>query len=491
MGKKAIGIDIGRFHMRAVQMARTPEGLRIEKVFGMQTRRSTDSPVEILRELTNAHGFDRKAEVVVSLPHHAVFFAEARLNSADAKKLDEGDTAILADSFPIGPDDAILQPCSTPQSQEGQPILVAATATDLVAEELDLLNGAHIHPTIIDAAVTAAHTAVKANHPEARKGIALLCCVDESLLTLAVARDGNLLMARNIPLALPRDHDAEHLAREVTGALDREIDITWQKLFGTELAVDLHLFLVCSPAVADVLAAAIDQQIDGRTTVVDPYTQVQPPRQVETGFPICIAEGLALRALSPVPSDTVNFLKPYYARTRPAINLVRELVICSIFVVAIVLVWTAGLFIQRARLEAQYEELKTQERELFQQTLPQERYVAKAAVAQLEQKLDDLRSNSEQMSSFGPGRIAPMKVLELLSTHTPAGADLQFDDVSIIGDSVRISGRCNSFSAVTDWKRMLESIPGFSVTDEPQMEKEPQTGKVQFTLSFTTRKATR
>ena len=491
MGKKAIGIDIGRFHIRAVQMARTPDGLRIEKVFGMQTRRSTDSPVEILRSLTDKHGFDRKAEVVVSLPHHAVFFAEARLDPAEARKLDTANVSTLAESFPIDPDEAVLQPCSAPSpGQADRPTLVAATATGLVEEELELLNGAHFYPVVIDTAVTAACTTVKANHPEARQGIAVLCCVDESLLTLTVIRDGNLLMARNIPLALPRDYDAQTLARQTTETLNREVEITWQKLFGSEPSAEVRLFLICAPTSADALAEAIDDQLNCRTTIVDPCAHIQSPDKTEADFSICVAEGLALRVLSPAPSGTVNFLTPYRAQTRPAVHLARELAICSVFVVAIILVWTAGLFLQRARLETQYEELKTQERELFLQTLPQEKNVVNP-VAQLEQKLGDLRNNSELMTSFQPGRIPPTKVLELLCTHSPAGDDLRFDDVSITGDSVRISGHCNSFTAVTNWKRMLESIPGFTVTEDPETTKDPKTGKVAFTLSFATRKAAR
>ena len=76
MVKRCIGIDIGSSCICAVQVMRTDEGFCVEKVLGTQIRRSTDSPEEVLRLLFNQHGFDRRAEVAISMSHDAVFFQE-------------------------------------------------------------------------------------------------------------------------------------------------------------------------------------------------------------------------------------------------------------------------------------------------------------------------------------------------------------------------------------------------------------------------------
>ena len=59
MAKRCIGIDIGSSFLRAAQVAVTPEGFRVEKVFGTATRRASDSMPDILRGLFSRHGFDR------------------------------------------------------------------------------------------------------------------------------------------------------------------------------------------------------------------------------------------------------------------------------------------------------------------------------------------------------------------------------------------------------------------------------------------------
>ncbi|GAH96597.1 unnamed protein product, partial [marine sediment metagenome] len=72
MVKRCIGIDIGSSYLRAVQIVRTGDELCIEKVFSAQTRRSKDSPPEILKRLSSKYGFDLRADIAISMPHDAV-----------------------------------------------------------------------------------------------------------------------------------------------------------------------------------------------------------------------------------------------------------------------------------------------------------------------------------------------------------------------------------------------------------------------------------
>ena len=113
MIKRCIGIDLGRTYVRAVQMIRTPEGFLIEKTFGMQTRRSTDSVPQILQSLMTQHGFDRRADVAVSMPAQAVSFAEIQTDAAGLQAMRDGETIKLRDDLPIAVEDAIIQVCST------------------------------------------------------------------------------------------------------------------------------------------------------------------------------------------------------------------------------------------------------------------------------------------------------------------------------------------------------------------------------------------
>ncbi|NLZ07755.1 MAG: hypothetical protein GXY19_21495 [Phycisphaerae bacterium] len=487
MVKNSIGIDIGRFHLRAVQIAQTAEGPRIERVFGKPTRRSTDRPVDMLRALTTEHGFDRHAEVTVCLPHQAIFFADLEVDSAALNRLRAGDPSSLRDDLPIVAEKAIVQVCSTRQLPNGRhSALVATTSTDLLREELTLLDEAKIHVTRIEAPITAACTAVGYNHPESQEGTAVIVMIDESVLSMAVLQQGSLIMIRNIPLQISRDSDMESISRQVTGLLDREIEITWRRLFGVDAQADLRVFLIASSATILPLAAAMQEEIGCQVIPVDPYACVEHDETIRVGFPICVAEGLALRPLLPREAAQVDFLHAHTTQTQDASGLRKELLVCGGLLAATVVVWILGLFVHLSRLESQYTHLKRQIQDVFEQTLPEEKCVN--ALVQLQQKLDSFRDDSGWLASFQPGRLPPLEILSTLSVHHPTDGNLEFDDVFIAGDSVRVTGHCDSFATLSGWQRLLEEIPGFEIVDQPNPGRDAKTGSVRFTLSLSSRK---
>ncbi|MDY0355725.1 MAG: hypothetical protein RBR19_07590 [Sedimentisphaerales bacterium] len=483
MVKRSIGIDMGRFHLRAVQVAQQPDGLRVEKVFARPTRRSTDSPIDMLRALTTEQGFDRHAEVTACLPHHAVFFADIEVDATTLQELRAGHASSLRDDFPIAAERAVVQVCSSRPSPNGRhATLVATTSIDLLGEELARLAEGKIHPSWIETPITAVHTAIGYNHPDCNEGVALLLVVDESVLSLAVVQEGNLIMVRNIPLQLPRDTDQESVGRQITEVLGREIEITWRKLFGVDVEADLRVFLVAPLAIASDLTEAIQDVLGCRAILTDPFARVLQSEAIEDASPICVAEGLALRRLLPREADRVDFLQAHTAQTQSRLNLRKELALCGSLLIATIAVWIGGLFVHLSRLESNYTQVKEQIQEVFQQTLPGDKCVE--PLAQLQQKLDALHTDGGWLASFQPGRRTPLEILGLLSAHHPTEGDLEFDDVLIAGDSIRVIGQCGSFATLSGWQRTLEEIGGLEIVDEPKPGKDAKTGRVRFTLSL-------
>lgn len=487
MVKKLIGIDIGRFHLRAVQVAQTPQGPCVEKIFGKPTRRSTDSPVGMLRALTTTQGFDRRAEVTVCLPQHAAFFADIEVDTATLQRLRAGDTSSLKDDLPIVAEKAVVQVCSARQLPNGHhSALVATTSTDLLEEELGLLDDAKIRVARIETPITAAHTAVSFNYPDSNEGTVIVLVIDESVLSLAVVQEGQLIMVRNIPLRIARDSAMESIGRQVADLLQREIEITWRKLFGVDVETDLRIYLVASPNATGPLATAIQGQINCRVIAVDPYARTEHTPGVNATFSICVAEGLALRRLLPREADRIDFLHAHETQTQSLLNPKKELAVCAGLVVATLAIWVFGLFLHQMRLESEYLELKTQIQNVFEQTLPGEKCVN--PLVQLQQKLDSFGENDEWLTAFRPGRLTPLAILSMLSAHYPTGSDLEFDDVLIAGDSVRVMGNCGSFATLSDWQRMLEEIPDFEIVDGPNPGRDAKTKRVRFSLSLASRK---
>jgi hypothetical protein len=455
----------------------------VEKAFAVPTRQGADSLPVTLRALTREHGFDRRAEVAVSLPLSAFFFADTETDGPELERIRAADTTWLKDYFPIPADDLIAQVCSVLRLEGGRHCaLVAAASGPQLREALQSLHEGGIKPARLETPITAAHATILVNHPESAAALATILYLDESTLSLAVMHEGRLLLVRNIPLFSSENQEAEALARQTAEIVAQEIEITWQRLFGNGPDASLRIYLVAPPETAAALAPCIQEKTDGRVIPVNPYARMPRSNEVMPDWPLCVAEGLALRALQPAGADSLDFLKAYRMRTRPKFRMTKELTVCAGLALAAAVVWLAGLFLQLSSLEASYGRLKQQARDVFEEAVPEETNIVDPA-AQLQQRLDTLRKETELLTGLGSGRPAPLEILYALSRSTPAKGTLKLEEVLIAADSVRILGTCDRFETLSEWQNLLATIPGLRVVDVPHSTKEAP-GKVRFTISL-------
>lgn len=467
-------------------MARTSEGLRLERTFATQTRRSTDSLAAILHSLIHEHGFDAKAEVAVSLPHPVFFFADVQTDAAGLAAIRAGDASSLRNCFPLPTEDAVTQVCTVLPSADGRhSLLVAATSQEQIIEHLAALDEARIKPARMDAPMIAAQAAIATNHPDAAKGLAVVLYVDEATLSIAVTQDGGLLQVRNLPLFGGDAQDGESLARQTVEIVAQEIEITWNRLFGKDPEAGLCIFLIASGPMAEPFAAALREKMDGRIVPVDPCAVVTRSEAADADGSVCVAEGLALRTLQPQAGNATDFLSAYRARTQPAVRVRRELAVCGGLAAAAAAIWVVGLFLRLSSLESQYASLKQQETAIFRSAVPEETAIVNPA-AQLQQKLDALRKDCDMFTGFNPNRPGPLEVLSVLSRQMPPAGALRLQEMLIAGDSIRITGTCDSFATFLDWQRVLENTPGLHLVDAPQPQKSPDSQKVEFKISLST-----
>jgi Tfp pilus assembly PilM family ATPase len=503
MVKRCIGIDVGPVYVRAVQIVGVSGGFRIEKAFSTQTRRASDSLPEILRGLFAKFGFDRRAAVAVSMPHDGVFF---RILQTDAAGLDSfpqqaarplrGGSSALENSFPIPPEQIVAHVCSYHPSSDGKySVLTAAVSRESLNERLNILAGAKIHPRLVDAPIFAAYSTVAINHPEIKTGRAVIVDVDESCLTLAVTSDNDVLIVRNIPIAVASGEDPAGWAqpslagdgqRHVDSIRDtlaeiiaREARITWHRVFGTAIEPNTGVFLITTDADPVYLKSLVEQALDCCVTVVDPSAAVEAAPGQKTAPSTCVAEGLALRLIAPDQTKGINFLDVDSDDKRVPINVKRELLSHTFLAAAIVVFLLVGLFVQLRRLEAAYADVKDRIQETFRAACPQEQNIV-SPLAQLEQKLESFRKDCRLFDSFYPTGMRPLQILRTITANAP-GKPLDVDDLLITADSVRIMGACDSFESVYEWQRLLQQVPGFGQVDV-DAQKRPQTGLVQFTM---------
>jgi len=490
MVKRCIGIDVGSSYLCAVQVLRIGKAFCIEKIFDTQARRGTDSASDTLKALVSKHGFDRRAAVAISMPNDAVFFRGLETDSVGLEQVRGRGYCGLDHDFPIEADEIVAQPCSYHQSTDQRySILTAVVARESLRQRREILLRARMHPHLIGAAVFSIHSTITLNHPEIGHGAAIIACIDESGLTLAVTQDNVILAVRHFPIVSGSDSNGHLFEDQVGQVLSREAGITWRKLFEAEIAQDTKVYLVAaSEDIAD-LKEAIEENLHCQTTVVNPYARILLKHAGRPRVDISVAEGLALRTLAPEYTSGINFLEADSVNAKSATSLKKELAICAVLVGAIAAVWLVGLFMRVSRLETEYARVKNEIRESFQTALPQEKNVVNP-LAQLGQKLQSLKQDYALLGPISGAGTAPLEVLRTITTNTPADMNISLDDMLITTESVRLTGTSESFESVYNWQRLLQDVPQFSTVDVGQdTQREPEGNQVRFTVlvSFATK----
>ncbi len=482
MIKQSIGIDIGSSCLRAVQVSRTAGQFHIEKVFSTPVRRSADSMPDILVSLVSRHGFDRHADVAISMPRNSVFFRNLADYSVDAEQNYVLTESALEYNFPMQPDEIVAQVCSYHQLPgEKYSVLTAAVAKESLHERINTSTGAKMHPILVDTIIFAIHSTVMVNHPEITTGQAIIAYIDECYLTLAITKNNNILIVRNIPIISPSENNADSVQEQIADVLSREAQITWQKVFGGAIEEDTKIYLAIGESAYDSLEMLVEENLHCQTIPVNPYARVENLSDYNGDASICVAEGLALRALAPEETTGVNFLGADNADVKPALDLKKEFTICVTLVAAIAVISVIGLFMRLSYLEAKYTHIKNESKEIFQQALPEEKNIVNPLV-QLEQKLQSLQKDYMLFGPVSGAVIGPVEILHAITKSLPPGVNISIESMLITTESVRLAGTSQSFESIYNWQRLLQDAPQFSTADVQDIRREPNSKLVRFSI---------
>ena len=481
--KRGIGIEVRSSHLCAVQILRIGRAFCIERVLNKKIRRSTDSPSAILKTLASKYGFNRRASVAISVPKESVFFRSIETEAAGRDHLRASGPFPSEYDFPIEPDETVTQYYSHRQMTDGKcSVLTAAVAKESLRDTFDILRGAKMRPDLIDTTIFAIQSSIALNHPESRRGVAIIAHIAESHLTLAVTQDNNVLMVRSFPVFDSSDDDSDTDRQSVAEVLITEAEIIWQKLFEDEIEQGTRCYLVTGDGNAADLKAAIEENLHCQTIIVNPYAKVLLKHLHRASTDIIVAEGLALRLLVPDRTKGVNFLESDNANLGRVFNVKKEFAIYAVLIAAIAVISLAGLFVRLGHLENRYAQVKNEMKDIFQRTLPEEKNIVNP-MAQIEQKVQSLRKDYALLSSLSGTDTAPLEVLHAIATSIPEELHIGLKDILVTAESVRLTGTSQSFESVYDWQRLLRDTLLFSIVDVSDVRREPKDEMVHFVVS--------
>jgi Type IV pilus assembly protein PilM len=493
MTKRFIGIDINSSHLHAVQMARNGNRFRMEKMFSSPLRRESDSLDEILSSLISSHNFDRRVPVAVMADHRNVFFHSVKADNLNGK---QGKLPVRQDDqniFPFSAADIVAVDCPRHYSRKDNISgLVTAIDRKSLHCRVDLLRQARMRCELVDAPVFALHAAVTVNHPEIADSRALLVYGDSGQTIVAATDHSDIVAVRNLPDFTDTDNGTDSNCGDDSDSSDdstvertatfllREMEMTWRSAFRKKIPQNAHLVLAGRIGHNDELVSIIQRSLPCRIISVDLTAKVTAPSLPDVPCELGLAQGIALRALSPNQIPGVNFLKADIAPTAETGISGKHLVLTLILLAALASVFLMQLFVRRARLENKNNLIKAQVTQLFRQTLPEENNIVNAT-AQMGDHLNRLRKEYVFLGPIAGDSLDVLGVLDALSAHVPQRMNISLDSILIASSSVQISARCDSFETPYLWKKIMQAVPGFATVSVEVLDRNPDTRLVKFT----------
>jgi type II secretory pathway component PulL len=216
---------------------------------------------------------------------------------------------------------------------------------------------------------------------------------------------------------------------------------------------------------------------------LNPFTNIDCPEKQQTNTDVVIATGLALIGTNEI-GEALNFLAVDEFRSDQRAETKRGLFIFGLLVLAIGVLLIAKLFYELNTLENENQLLNQQVRDVFVQTLPEEKKIVNE-LAQMNEKLEAVRAEYNIFAAGLSEQILPLKLLQDLSEKITPDQNVRIYDISIVPQSMRLVGVVASFESVDNLTSLLRQIPEFNEIELQNIDVDPQSGGVRFTLSIT------
>jgi Tfp pilus assembly PilM family ATPase len=476
MAKRCIGIDINSTKAHAVQLLVSGKGkFHVEKVFSSSMRRQLDTPTELLKSLTHKHGFNKRANAALALSSSDLYCA-----IIDTEQMDQIDPQSY---FPVPSEQIITRTCSTHSSwNHRNTTLITATTKDSLRKQLDPVKNASLRTVMADAPAMALYEAVITNHPEITSSTALIIYSDNTHIIMVVADNKNILITRNIPQPIANDDKNDDSAEQYNNLL-RETEMTWRAATNEKIPENTPVVLAGQISDNQHIQKILCQELRCRIIIFDPFAKINYQDNNKVDLEICIAQGIALKALTHEKNAGFDLSKIDQNKAARQRTPRKEAMLCLYLAIAISLIYIAGLFMRQGYLEKQHDNIKKQIRQVFTRTLPNEKNIVNELV-QVEAQLELQQKQYNLFSSLAGPVIEPLDILQLISANTPKELQITIDEIQISSKAVRISARCHSSAGVYKWQGLLQKAPAFNSVEILNLHSLPDSGSMNFTVSI-------
>ena len=487
--KRSIGIDINRDKISIVQLCFTGGKFSLEKASvreihenGSSEENSTTDIKAVINSMLTEDSFDMSAKVTVTAPTDRVFFQNFRTDLSANEDVQQLIKFELEDDFPISFDELVAGICGSRELKgNDKEYLVGAINRLELQDRINTIKQAHLKCSNVTADVCALYAAVSINHNLIDSIPSVIIHADNSRIILAINEKGRLVCVRHF--------NSQDLAEVTDGStpvqvLTREIGMTIRAVFGPNTDNRRKVFISSNNKLLDGLFERLPESMNCEVVALNPFAKIDCPELRLPNPDIAIAAGLALIGTNEIP-DALNFIASDEFCSDKTGEIKRGLYIAGALLLAIGFLLVAMLFHELNNLESQHELVKKQIREVFVQTLPEEKKIVNE-LAQLNEKLESSQAQYNALAAGLSDRVLPLRILQIISEKITSDQNVRINDISMAPESVRLAGVAPSFESVDNLMSLLRQVSGFGTVEVPSIDVDPQGSGVRFTLSIKT-----
>ena len=488
--KRSIGIDINRDKISIVQLCFNGGKFSLEHSCireipksGSSEEKSTADIKALINSMITEENFDTSAKVTVTAPADRVFFQNFRTDLSTNEDVQHLLKFELEDDFPIPFDELVAGICGSRELKgDDREFLIGALNRLELQNRIKTINEAGLKCSAVTADVCALYAVTSISHNLIDETASVIIHADNFRIILAISEKGRLVCVRHFDrqdLAVAGGSTSETLVPVLT----REIEMTLRAIFGSNIHSQLKVFISANNELLHDLSGALPEAINCQVVALEPFTKIDCPEQQQADTDIVIAVGLALIGTNEI-DEVLNFLVVDEFRSDQTAETRRGLFIFGLLLLAIVVLLVVKLFYELNTLENEDQLVKQRIREVFIQAFPEEKKIVNE-LAQLNEQLEMVRAEYNTFAAGLSDRVLPLRVLQDISEKITPEQNIRIYDISIAPESIRLVGAAASFESVDNLMSVLRQISEFNAVELQNIDVDPQSGGVRFTLYIT------
>jgi type II secretory pathway component PulL len=467
----------GRFTLERTSVREITEGASTEG-------RNITNVKALVENIIAEENFDTSANVTVAVPFEKVYFQNFKTDISINEEVQRLIKYELEDDFPIPFDELVAGICgSRDLSGDNKEYLVCAVNRLDLQDRLNTIQQSHLKCSIVTADVCALYTVASVCCNLKDSGCSVVIHADNSRVILLITEKYEIICTRHF-----RYQDLNGASEDTpltpVQVLSREIEMTLRSMYISCNGSKIKVFMSGSNELLNDLSAILPELMNCEIIPFNHLSKIDYSEQQQPNADNVIATGLALIGANEI-QDVLNFIAIDKFGAAQTVETKRGLLIAGALLVIIGILLVARLLYELNYLDGQHEIVKKQIRDVFVQTLPEEKKIVNE-LAQLNEQLNSVQTEYNTYTTGLNDRVLPLKILQIISEKITPDQNVRINDISMDPGLVRLQGIAASFESVDNLMDVLRKVSEFETIEVPNIDVDPQSSGVRFTFLITT-----